>query len=179
MKADESRLVLQAQAGDHRAFDVLLRRHERELFRHTHRMLGDEESAYEALQETYIVVVRNIRKLRSRDAFRAWCYGVATRVSLKMLSKRAGRRDTASLLIEPADERPGPFRLASANEQVEELLDHVVLLSPKLRSVILLHFLEGLTLKEVAAALEISVGTVKSRLAAGLIQLRQAQEETP
>ena len=174
--SDEQRLVLRAQAGDATAFDQLLRRHERELFRHVHRMVRDEETAYEVLQETYVAIFRSIRKLRDRAKFRAWCYGVATRVALKTLSKRAGRRDTAEILMEPRDQRPLPDSLASAHEQLQELLDHVAVLSPKLRSVVLLHFFEGLTLREVAAALEISIGTAKSRLNAGLVKLREARD---
>lgn len=176
MDATEQRLVLRVQAGDVTAFDQLLRRHERELFRHVHHMVRDEETAYEVLQETYVAIFRSIRKLRSRAKFRAWCYGVATRVALKALSKGATRRDTAEILVEPADLRPLPDSLASAHEQMQELVDHVAVLSPKLRSVILLHFFEGLTLKEVAAALEISIGTAKSRLNAGLGQLRAARD---
>ena len=176
---DHERLVLQAQSGDARALDRLLRHHEKELFRHVMRMTHDEQLAYEALQETYLVIVRSIRKLRSRKHFRAWAYGVATRVSLKLLSKRAGRRDDLELTMDPRDTRPLPEREAAVHEEIAALLDHVVLLSPKLRSVILLHFFEGLTLKEVASALEISIGTAKSRLSAGLSQLRHAQGGTP
>ena len=74
--------------------------------------------------------------------------------------------------MEALDSRPPPDILAATREQKEELMDRVHMLSPRLRSVILLHFYEGLTLKEVANALEISLGTVKSRLAAGLARLR-------
>jgi RNA polymerase sigma-70 factor (ECF subfamily) len=58
-----------------------------------------------------------------------------------------------------------------------KLKEHVVLLSPRIRSVFLLHFFEDLTLLETAAALELPVGTVKSRLAAGLAQLRSEFKE--
>ena len=176
MNEPEPKLVLLAQAGDHEAFDVLLRRYEKPLFRHIHRMLQDEDACYEALQETYLVIVRNIRKLRSRKSFRPWAYGVATRVCLKTRTKRATSRVAFDDELDPPDLRPLPDSLASAHEELEELKDGILLLSPRLRSVILLHFFEGLTLKEVAAALEIRVGTVKSRLGAALSQLRAARE---
>lgn len=172
MNEDEERLVLLAQSGDQRAFDALLRRYERPLFRHIHRMLGNEEACYEALQETYVVIVRSIRKLRSRSNFRPWAYGVATRVCLKARSKWARRHEESEEQFDPPDGRPTPDILVANREQKEELMDRVNLLSPRIRSVILLHFYEGLTLKEVATALEISIGTVKSRLGAGLERLR-------
>lgn len=172
MNGDEERLVLLAQAGDQRAFDALLRRYERPLFRHIHRMLENEEACYEALQETYITILKSIRKLRSRQHFRAWAYGVATRVCLKARTRYARRREDFEAMVEVSDSRPLPELAVATREQREELMGRVKTLSPKLRSVILLHFFEGLTLKEVAAALEISPGTVKSRLAAGLENMR-------
>jgi RNA polymerase sigma-70 factor (ECF subfamily) len=167
----EERLVLRAQAGDPLALDELLRRYERPLFRHIQRLTRDEAASYDALQETYLAILRSIRKLRSRASFRPWAYGVATRTCLKALSKRQ-RHQHAELSEEPVDPMPLPDSLASAREEMEALIDRVLLLSPRLRAVILLHFFEGLTLREVAAALEISIGTVKSRLAAGLTHLR-------
>lgn len=176
MDDDEERLVLLAQAGDQHALDRLLRRYERPLFRHVHRMLGNEDACYEALQETYLVIVKSIRKLRDRKLFRPWAYGVATRVCLKARRRRARRREEDDDKVEAHDSRPLPDMVAATHEEKETLMAHVQTLSPKLRSVILLHFYEGLTLKEVAAALEISLGTVKSRLASGLNRLRHSCE---
>jgi RNA polymerase sigma-70 factor (ECF subfamily) len=176
MDEPEEKLVLLAQAGDQEAFDTLLRRYEKPLFRHIHRMLGDEDACYEALQETYLAIVRSIRKLRSRRSFRPWAYGVATRTCLKARSRRSSSRMELDASLDPPDLKPLPDSLASAREELEGLVEEVLLLSPRLRSVILLHFFEGLTLKEVASALEISIGTVKSRLAAGLAHLRLARQ---
>jgi len=177
MADDEARLVLRAQAGDAFAFDELIRRYERPLFRHVHRMVANEETCYEVLQETYIQIVRSIRKLRSRRSFRPWAYGVATRVCLKTLARRPGRLEIDEEFLDPPDLRPLPDSLASASEELHQVLDQVLLLSPKVRSVILLHFFEGLTLLEVSQALEISLGTVKSRLGAGLTRIRETRPQ--
>jgi RNA polymerase sigma-70 factor (ECF subfamily) len=173
---DQERLVLRAQAGDAQAFDELLRRHERELFRHILRLVHDEDRAYEVLQESYIVIVRNIRKLRVRECFRPWVFGIATRMSLKSISKRAGSREELSEpRQEPAHGEPLPEELVAAREELDAVQQRVLSLSAPLRSVMLLHFFEGLPLKDVAAALEVSLGTVKSRLAAGLAKVRAAE----
>jgi len=180
MDKTEQRLVLLSQAGDPLAFDQLLRKYERQLFSHLFRILGNEDASYEALQDTYVAILRSIRKLRSRSSFKAWAYGVATRTALKTIRRRSKARSIlGTSVLEPADLGPLPDSLASAREEKERMLESIVLLSPKLRSVILLHYYEGLTLKEVAASLEISLGTAKSRLAAGLAQLRHGTEEAP
>jgi RNA polymerase sigma-70 factor (ECF subfamily) len=174
---DETRLVLRAQAGDQRALDALLRRHEQGLLRHVHRMLRDEEAAYDALQETYLVVCRCLANLRERSSFRPWLYGVATRICLKVRSRSARRREDADDGVDAVDGDPLPDVVAAVRERKEGLVSEVERLSPKVRSVVLLHFYEGMTLAECAAALEISTGTVKSRLAAGLARLRERLEE--
>jgi len=171
---DEQRWVLRAQAGEAQAFDQLLRAYERPLFRHVLRLVGSEDRAYEALQETFVAVVLHIRSLRSRECFRPWLFGVATRVSLKTLRKM-GRLGDAEPENDAPDPMPLPDSLACAQQEREALLAKVTLLTPRLRSVVLLHFYEGLTLKEVAAALELSLGTVKSRLAAALEKLRSME----
>ena len=173
---NEQRLVLRAQEGCPEAFDQLLTCYERPLYRHARRMLGSDDEAYDALQQTYMVIVRSIRQLRGREHFRAWAYGVATRTCLKRLERR--RRNQGAELDDAlaADGAPSPEMLVAAQQQREALLEQVLILSPPLRSVILLHFYEGLSLPELAAALEIPLGTAKSRLGAGLQKLRVIEE---
>lgn len=180
---DEQRLVLRAQEGSPRAFDELLRRYQRTLFRHLRRMLPNDDSAYDVLQQTFIAIVRSIRSLRCREHFRPWAYGVATRVCLKAISRsRRGRAPdedsdgSEAALAYCLEAETSPEALARVRELRDVLRDRVSLLSPRVRSVILLHFYEELSLSEVAAALEIELGTVKSRLATGLKKLRTIEE---
>jgi RNA polymerase sigma-70 factor (ECF subfamily) len=177
MIRDEPRLVLRAQAGDPQAFDQLLRGYERPLFRHLCRMLGGEDEAYDVLQQTFLAIVRSLRNLQQREHFRAWAYGVATRICLKALARRSRGEEP---LEDPdqamADPATLPDLVAEASERRQALLSRVQGLSPRVRSVLLLHFYEELPLKEVAAALEISLGTAKSRLGAGLLKLRSMEE---
>lgn len=175
--SDEPRLVLKAQEGCPRSFDQLLGRYEKPLFRHARRMLKSDDAAYDALQQTFLAVVKSIRRLRQRESFRPWLFGVATRVCLKMLSRRKIDADPAEEVGEAApDGAPSPEEMALASERRDLLLDSVLALSPRVRSVMLLHFYEGLSLKDAAAALEISPGTAKSRLGAGLQRLRSFEE---
>ncbi|MBI5548360.1 MAG: sigma-70 family RNA polymerase sigma factor [Deltaproteobacteria bacterium] len=172
-EAHQQRLVLAAQAGSPRAFDELLRRWERPLFRHARRMLASDDEAYDALQQAFLAIVRSIRSLRRREQFRPWAYGVVTRVCLKARARRGEAEEVEERL---PDDAPSPELLAAASERRESLLAEVLTLSPRVRSVVLLHFYEGLSLPEVAAALDIELGTVKSRLGAGLQKLRSNEE---
>ena len=172
MSVEEERLVLRAQAGDLRAFDALLRRYEARLYRHLCRLQGDPDAAYEILQETYLNIVRNIGSLRSRASFGAWAYGVATRSCLRWLRERRRRPQANEAPDDVVDPEPLPETIVDRLELVNELEQSIARLSHPLRSVVLLHYAEGLTLAEVAAALEISLGTAKSRLNAALVQLR-------
>ncbi|MFC1641982.1 RNA polymerase sigma factor [Myxococcota bacterium] len=175
--AEEHRLVLKALDGSARAFDELLRAHERPLFRHLRRLLPTDDDAHDALQQTFMAIVRGLRNLRRCELFRPWAYGVATRVALRTLSRRRPRaRESEEVEEQLLDMTPSPERLAETSERREALLEKVLMLSPPVRSVILLHFYEGLSLQQVAAALEISLGTIKSRLNAGLQKLRSLEE---
>jgi RNA polymerase sigma-70 factor (ECF subfamily) len=178
MDQAEEKLVLRAQAGDRKAFDRLLRRYEVPLFHHVLRILGDEDATYTALQDTYLAIIKNVGKLRSRRHFRAWAFGVATRTCLKWISRKKRRREVR-FSTEGVSEDPGltPARLVALKERIDRMDERVLELSPNLLTVILLHFFEDLTLREVAAALELPIGTVKSRLAAGLARLRTQLEE--
>lgn len=166
------RLVLKAQSGDRQALDDLLKRHEVSLLRHLYRLIGEEAAAYDALQETFLVVARNLGKLRSREKLKAWVFGVATRVALKKQSKRWRSRLDYGLDSETPDRLADTDKLVFQKEQIDAMLKEVGTLPPALRSVILLHYLEELTMCETAKALELPLGTVKSRLAAGLQRLR-------
>jgi RNA polymerase sigma-70 factor (ECF subfamily) len=176
---DQDRLVLRAQAGAPRAFDELLRHYERPLFRHTFRLVGDEDRACEAHQQTFLVLVRSLRRLCARDSFRPWACGVATRVSLESLSRR-GRppEELVEQDAETANLEPLPDSLVSAREQPEAARREVRMLSPKLRPVMLLHFFEGLPRSRMSRRRSKSRWEpVKSRLAAGLEQSRVARGE--
>lgn len=172
MSETEERLVLRAQAGNPVAFDRLLRRYERSFYLHIFRIIGDETRSYEVLQNSYLAMVRSIHNLRSQKKFRAWALGLCTRMALRSLRQHGTFGRETTLESDPLDRAPLPDELIGDKERREEILRQVGELTPPLRSVILLHFFEELPLAEVAAALEIPLGTVKSRLHAGLRALR-------
>jgi RNA polymerase sigma-70 factor (ECF subfamily) len=163
--AQERRLVLRAQSGDREAFDQLLLDLGPRLLRYVTRVTGDAALAEDVVQETFIAIVRKISWLNDPSLFRAWAYRIASREAFRLLRK--SRR-----YVEPVEE------LALHEEptdpwQRERLLASLEQLSPASRAVVTLHYLEEMPLAEVAAILDLPLGTVKSRLSYGLAQLRK------
>jgi RNA polymerase sigma-70 factor (ECF subfamily) len=176
---DAIRLVLLAQTGDRGALGELFRCVQASLHAYLARLLGDGHLAEDVLQDVFVIVWRKLRWLREPELFRPWVYRIASREAFRRLRKERFwvtlRREPrlAALPAEPPQTVP--------REWLEELPGRLAAVTPASRAVLLLHYLEGLTLDEVAAVLALPPGTVKSRLAYGLAALRRkfAQEEDP
>ena len=160
----ERNLVLRAQSGDRAAFDELLRAIERPL----HRFIAGivPKHAEDVLQDVFITIVRKIAWLNDASLFRPWAYRIASRAAFRLLKRQRGRAEEPLVETATEIEEPDPW-------QRERLLANVARLSPASRAVVTLHYLDELPLADVAAVLDISLGTVKSRLAYGLTQLRK------
>jgi RNA polymerase sigma-70 factor (ECF subfamily) len=168
----DPRLVARAQLGDRRALDALLAELQAPLHRHLAALLGDPDAADDALQDVLWTVSRKLGALRDPRWFRAWAYRVATREGVRQ-ARRARRlpeptdpHDLDAVAAEEGEARFDPELVASMPAAVEAL-------PLACRLVLRMHYLDGLTLAEVAEALEIAPGTVRSRLAYGLAALRR------
>ena len=160
-----------AQAGDRGALNQLLSDVQDGLYGYLIRLVGDEHLAEDILQEVFVLIWRKLFWLRDPAVFRPWAYRIASREAFRRLRKhrfQAKMLGHEALLAElPAREVP-PFPHGWA----EALPGLLALVSPASRAVLILHYLQGMTLNEVADILEVSPGTVKSRLAYGLSALR-------
>lgn len=162
--AQQRALVLRAQSGDRDAFDALLKDIAPRLLRYVERVTGERPLAEDVVQETLIAIVRKIAWLTDPSLFRAWAYRIASREAFRALKKRRRYEPVEELA---ADEPPpDPW-------QRERLLASLDALSPASRAVITLHYLDEMPLSEVAAVLDLTIGTVKSRLSYGLNRLRK------
>ena len=161
--------ALRAQCGDREALEQLLRSVRPPLHRYVRRLAGDAD-ADDVVQDVLVAIARNVVWLVEPRLFRPWAFRIASRAAFSHL-RRVRRRgveetDDGMLASLPSPEAP------PSNELLAELLDGDVL-SPASRAVLVLHFQEEMQLEEVAAVLEIPLGTVKSRLAYGLKTLRR------
>lgn len=167
-------LVLRAQAGDRAALDGLLRLSQSELFAYIGRLVGDRERAADVLQDTFLIVCKQIRWLREPRVVRAWMFRIATREAWRAM-RRDRRAHHASLENnEPSDDGgcPSPDRVIDAFE-VARLLEKIDALPPNTRALVHLHYLAGLSLRAAADVLEIPFGTAKSRVNYALTSLRR------
>src|SRR5262249_53694473 len=163
--------ILLAQAGDRQALAQLLQSIQEALHRYLVRLVNDEHLADDVLQEVFVLIWRKLRWLRDPELFRPWVYRIASREAFRRLKKeRFWSRRLRDPLLETMVQEEPPERVPQ--EWLDQLPSHLAALSPASRAVLLLHYLQGLTLGEVANVLALSPGTVKSRLAYGLATLR-------
>ncbi len=159
--------MLLAQCHDRDALEKLLSSVLPSLRRYLRHLIGPQHSD-DVTQEVLIIVCRKIGWLRQADLFRPWLFRIASRAAFRYLRKEKRWSDQIRD-SEVLDDLAAP--MAPSTDVLRELHSRDEL-SPASRAVLILHFEEGLTLPEVAAVLDVPVGTIKSRLAYGLATLR-------
>ncbi|MBN2358231.1 MAG: sigma-70 family RNA polymerase sigma factor [Deltaproteobacteria bacterium] len=178
---DEKQLIAAAQAGDRRALDTLIRRHQGQVYRFGRRLCGDPHDAEDVLQETFLAMARSLGGYRGTASLSTWLYAVARSFCIK---KRRRRKDAPSrlesleqlmpawpqALVDPG--RTPDDRLVAS--RVQAALDHAIAgLDPKYREVLVLRDIEGLTAPEVGDVLGLTIEAVKSRLHRAREQVRR------
>lgn len=177
-RALDEYLVLSARAGDRRAADRLARRWLPKLLRHARRLLGEAEAARDVAQEAWLDIVQGLARLDDPAAFPAWAFRIVTRRAADWIRHaRRRRRLDAAAAAEPRetsaparDESPDHASLRAA------LARAMAALPPEQRAAVALFYLEELSVGEIAAALSIPPGTVKTRLMHARRKLRDALE---
>lgn len=180
---DELALIKDAQRGDLDAFNTLILSHQDAVFNAAVRILGDEELAADATQEAFISTFRGLRGFRG-GSFKAWLMRTVTNACYDEL-RRKHRRPTVPLESEGSEE-PGvndsprwladpsftPEQQAEADE-LEHAIQHCLQELPlEFRTVVVMADIEGLDYSEVASAVRVPLGTIKSRLARARLRLR-------
>ncbi|MGE4650286.1 MAG: RNA polymerase sigma factor [Myxococcota bacterium] len=169
MPSDEE-LMKRVAEGDGEALAALVERHSARVHAYLTRYTRSREDADDLLQETWIRVARSARRFDPARRFRTWLYGIATNLG-RDLFRRRGTRERALLDIN-AQPEPSTSNEASIAER-REVRDRIAGLPDRMREVVLLRYFEGMNEAEMAAALGIARGTVKSRLHTALGRLRE------
>jgi RNA polymerase sigma-70 factor (ECF subfamily) len=188
----DSELVARARVGELAAFEALTNRYEQRVYSLALRMLRHEQDAEDVTQQTFLSALENLSGFRGEASFATWLLRIATHAALKVIRKQKGL-DTVSLeeMTEPADGydaiphpeyiadwRQSPEQLVHQNETRRLLDDALASLDEKHRLVFLLRDVEGLSVKETAAALGLSEANTKVRLLRARLQLREQLTRT-
>jgi RNA polymerase sigma factor (sigma-70 family) len=166
-------LVAAARTGDGKAFAMLAERWHGKLVVHAWRLTGDQEAARDAAQAGWVEIVRGLPRLRDERAFPAWAYRIVSRRCAKLIGEAVRRREIGEAL---------GHHPVSAMADVDGTLDRnrlrsaITGLPPDQRSAIGLFYLEEMSVAEVAVALNVPAGTVKTRLMHARNKLRAALE---
>ncbi len=168
-------LVRKIQNGDQRAFETLLDLYEKKVYRLALRFTGSTSDAEDVTQNIFLGIYRGLPKFRGSSSLNTWIYRIAMNHCMEFQRRR--KMDNLPLQEELAlvstDWREDPVQAAGKQELSERLEAAIAKLSPLHREVIVLHELQGLTYLEVAASLNVPVGTVKSRLSNAFKRLRE------
>jgi RNA polymerase sigma-70 factor, ECF subfamily len=165
----EAQWVLRAQLDDREAIEALLSSVQPRLTRYVRAIVGAAD-AEDVTQEVMVSIYRKLWTLSTPDLFRPWMYRIASRAAFQHLKKR--RRWPDHLRDDEALDQLHAQDLAAIGLRVDDLLQDPRV-TPASRAVLILHYKEEMTLADVAGVLDISLGTVKSRLAYGLATLRR------
>ncbi len=168
-------LVLRCQEGVGAAFEELVARWQERLWRHAWRLTGNEEAAWDALQEAWISMSAGIGRLRDTAAFSAWAYRIVGNKSRDWV-RRESRRRTALHAWEEDRHRRAEERSVTSDRGAD-LREAIERLPGDIRALLSLHYEEGFKMHEIGAILGVSEGTVKSRLYGARQELRKKMEE--
>ena len=166
-------IVRKVLQGDVNAFEKLVTEYERAVYAIAQRMTGNAEDAADMTQETFIKAYNSLQSFRGDSKFSVWLYRIASNVCLDFLRSRS-RKPTVSLSVEDDEGEEGQLDIADESQSPELLLERGLTrdavrrgldtLPPDYRQILLLREIQGLSYDEIAAVLEIEVGTVKSRI---------------
>ena len=181
--SDDLALVHASKRGDLAAFEKLVKRYDRKLFRIAQHLTHNREDAEDVVQEAFLKAFLRLGQFREDAKFSTWLTRIAMNQSLMMLRKRRPTRevsidndfqsDDGNLPIDVEDWAPNPEQLYRATQLREILRARLQKLGPGLRVVFVLRDVEGFSLQETAEALGLSVIAVKARSFRARLQLRE------
>lgn len=182
-------VVVLAQQGREPAFRELIRRYERPVFSLIYRMVRDNTVAEDLAQDTFIKVLNHLDKYRPEFKFSSWLFKIANNVAIDHLRKRqldtismdgsphamtAAEADASS--FELADQAESPLDELASRELGAIIEQAIGSLRPEYRNCIMLRHVEGRSYEEIAATLDLPLGTVKTYIHRARHQLREALE---
>lgn len=174
----EQELVRAAAGGDTEAFEQLVRTYENKIYHLALRMCGSSEEAGDIAQEAFLAAWRGLPSFRGESNFATWLYRLTSNAAIDYLRRQKKERgdmslDDEELGLDAVDTGPGPQDAAEQTEVQSAVAAGLRQLSEGHRQVLVLREIQGLSYEEIAAVLEVDLGTVKSRISRARAALRK------
>jgi RNA polymerase sigma-70 factor (ECF subfamily) len=178
----DAELTAHARAGNLEAFEELIRRHSRLVYRALTAILGNQDHAQDAMQDVMLSAYEHIAGFQSRSKFSTWLVSIARNKAIEYLRKRKNEVSLdESVFGEDQDFRPRELRdwvdnpeQAYSRQEIQQLIEKGIMALPaKYRTVVMLRDIEHLSIEEIARQLGLSVPAVKVRLLRGRLMLRE------
>jgi RNA polymerase sigma-70 factor (ECF subfamily) len=176
--------LARAAAGDPDAFRVLVDRHSRYVFSVAYRLTGSVEDAEDVVQNTFLKAHRQLNRFEARADVKTWLHRITVNASIDLIRSRRHREvghDPADLeagsdRADSLDRVPGPERLVMSAEIRDRLKEGLTLLTPSERAAFTLRHVEGLSIREVAAAMGLKTEAAKNSIFRAVRKMRAALE---
>jgi RNA polymerase sigma-70 factor (ECF subfamily) len=171
LRVDDREAVLACQRGEREAFDSLVERYQRDIYRLCYRYVNDPQDANDMAQEVFLKAYRAIGRFRGESSFSTWLYRIAVNTCLNFRSSR--RPEGEPLSDRLPDGQAGVLDAMVEDERARRVREAVSRLPEKQRATLILKIYHDLTHEEVAGIVGSSVGTVKANLFHALGNLRK------
>ena len=170
-QSEDLELTRRSQAGDTEAFGELVTKYSTKIFTMVYCIVGNENDAWDLAQEGFLKAWRSIHRFEARSSFYTWLYSITMNLTIDSL-RRKGRRQEVELNDAISSSLPSPAVNYQRTEIWEQVNAALAKLSPEHRAVVVLKELEDMQYREIAEVLNVSMGTVMSRLFYGRKKLQ-------
>lgn len=174
-------LVARAQRGDQAAFNVLVRKHEARAYQYAFRLTRNPDEAADVVSEAFVRIYNALSNFKGQSAFSTWLYRIVTNCYLDTRKKEKGRTTSLDAAVytdegeverQIEDPKANPQQQIEHHERGERVQDAISVLPDYQRAMIVMYHAEGMSYEDIAEALDLPIGTVKSRLNRARMTLR-------
>jgi RNA polymerase sigma-70 factor (ECF subfamily) len=170
---DDRALVEACLAGRREAFDQIVVRHRRAVYRLCYRFVGNHEDATDLAQESFLRAYRALRSFKGDSAFGTWLHRIAVNLSLNAVATRARRAETSEERAAPVASGPDAMSLVLREERAAQVRAAIGRLAPRQRATLVLRVYQEMPHQEIADLLGSSVGAVKANFFHALNNLKR------
>ena len=175
-------LIERVQQGDKASFDALMRRHEKKAYQYAYRLTQNQDDACDIVADAFVRVNSALKNFRGQSAFGTWLYRIITNCALDFKKKDKSSRTVSietptysggqEVQRQFEDEGPGPDELAERNAREQSVQLALSKMPEYQQAMLVMYHVENLSYEEIADALDLPLGTVKSRLNRARLALR-------